>query len=104
MSADDFRGQLEETARRVLDSLGQGAPDKPRGGRTAWDLKMELKVSHTVLHMALGMLVERGRVVLRPDQLTHIVEPAPRPHAEAGEARAEAEPASLTETSPRAER
>lgn len=64
----DPRAEVAQAAERVLESLS-------RGRRTAWELKLELKVSHTVLHMALGALLERGKVSLRADKLTYVVEP-----------------------------
>jgi len=67
--AEGFRQELEELSSRVLESLGGS-------GKSAWELKMELKVSHTALHLALGMLIERGRLTLAPESLTHRVVPA----------------------------
>lgn len=64
----DPRAEVAQAAARVLESLS-------RGRRTAWELKLELKVSHTVLHMALGALLERGKVSLSADKLTYVVEP-----------------------------
>lgn len=65
---------LEALASRVLEVLSK--PGAGREGRTAWELKMELKAAHTALFTALGMLVERGAVRLSPHELTVLVSPA----------------------------
>ena len=74
MEPSEFKKEIEETAARVLAALAHGR-------RTAWEIKLELKVSHTVLHLALGALLERGNIQLSPDKLTYLVEPvaAPQP-------------------------
>ena len=61
-------------AARVLEALTK--PGSSRAGLTAWELKMQLKAPHTALHIALGMLVERGAVTLTPAELTLLVQPA----------------------------
>ncbi len=61
-------------ASRVLEALTK--PGSSRAGLTAWELKMQLKAPHTALHVALGMLVERGAVTLTPAELTLLVQPA----------------------------
>lgn len=61
-------------AARVLEALTR--PGSSRAGLTAWELKMQLKAPHTALHVALGMLVERGAVTLTPSELTLLVQPA----------------------------
>lgn len=45
-----------------------------RPNRTAWELKMELKTSHTCLHLALGRLLERGAIRIEAEKLTHRIE------------------------------
>ncbi len=60
---DELRRSSEAAARRVLETLGAE-------GATAWDLKMRLKLSHTRLHLALGMLLERGAIRLDEERLT----------------------------------
>ena len=75
-----LRNEIDSTADNILKTVG--------AGMTAWELKMKLKVSHTKLHLALGMLVERGRVSLRPENLTLLVMPTEASHApKPGEAR-----------------
>jgi len=69
MEGDGFHQELESVCGRILSFMGTSE-------KTAWELKMELKVSHTVLHLALGILTERGQLTLRPDKLTHVVTPA----------------------------
>ena len=71
MNADDFQKEISKTGRKVLNLLSSA--QKPL---TAWDLKMTLKVSHTRLHLTLGALQGRGKITLRPDSLTYIVEVA----------------------------
>ncbi|OGR57232.1 MAG: hypothetical protein A2X36_15670 [Elusimicrobia bacterium GWA2_69_24] len=77
MNDPEFRKEVDATAARILESLGRLAPG--RAEKTVWELKMELKVSHTTLHLALGMLMERGALALRPDKLTYAVTPQPSP-------------------------
>lgn len=73
--SEDLRSQIETDAKNALESLKGGA-------KTAWDLKMALKISHTRLHLALGALVERGRVSLTPVEGTLKIEPIePAPEA-----------------------
>ncbi|MBI3296891.1 MAG: hypothetical protein HYZ75_01915 [Elusimicrobia bacterium] len=69
----DYKGELERLAAKVLESL-----TRPGGarGRTAWELKMELKVPHTSVFAALGILLERKAVDLTPQELTVLVTPA----------------------------
>ncbi|OIO05334.1 MAG: hypothetical protein AUJ52_13875 [Elusimicrobia bacterium CG1_02_63_36] len=55
--SEDLRSQIDGDAKNALEAVKNGA-------NTAWDLKMALKISHTRLHLALGALVERGRVSL----------------------------------------
>jgi hypothetical protein len=65
-----FGEEIEATARQILAAVSSGK------ARTAWDLKMHLKVPHTRLHLALGMLLAQGSVTLKPERLTYAVEPA----------------------------
>lgn len=74
MADQDFDRELEETSRRVLAALSPSDGRPPC--RTAWELKLALKVPHTLLHLSLGTLLARGKVSLRPDKLTYLVEPA----------------------------
>ncbi len=70
MMGTDIRKETDALAARILDTLASAENEL-----TAWDLKMSLKVSHTRLHLALGALQERGKIRLRPDSLTFVVEP-----------------------------
>ncbi|MFH2202897.1 MAG: hypothetical protein ABIJ96_07270 [Elusimicrobiota bacterium] len=70
MSGDDIRAEVDAAARKVMDVLQ--AAGKPA---TAWELKMALNMPHTRLHLALGALLERRSIRMRPDSLTYIVEP-----------------------------
>ena len=84
MAEKDWKGEIERTAREVLELLSAG-----RAG-TAWEFKMQLKVSHTPLHLALGMLLERGAISMSPDRLTYAVRPAgSEPASPGGEPRSE---------------
>lgn len=74
MTQQEFQAQVEETAGRILAALASGR-------KTAWDLKVELKITHTLLHLALGALLGRGRVRLAPDRLTYAVEAVAEPAA-----------------------
>jgi len=65
-----FVAELESTAKDILAAVESGK------ARTAWELKMLLKVPHTRLHLSLGMLLARGQVSVRPDRLTFVVERA----------------------------
>ena len=69
----DWKSEIETVAQKVLRSVSSGK------ARTAWELKMQLKVSHTRLHLALGILLERGSITMRPEKLTYVVEPAAQP-------------------------
>lgn len=79
MAERDWKGEIDRTARDVLDALGAGRAN------TAWELKMQLKVSHTRLHLALGMLLERGEIAMAPDRLTYSVRRAGEAPAAGGE-------------------
>ena len=70
MTADEFQTSVRATSEGVLAAL------KAEGPKTAWDLKIEMKASHTLLHLALGLLMAEGRVVLKPEGYTYLVEPA----------------------------
>ncbi|MEK7743731.1 MAG: hypothetical protein AAB578_05030 [Elusimicrobiota bacterium] len=62
-TAAEFSREVEDAAARVLGALSSSP-------KTAWELKMELKVPHTLLHLALGSLLARGKVSLRPEGYT----------------------------------
>ncbi len=64
---ESLSSQLKEDARNALEALGDNS-------KTAWELKMALKVTHTRLHLALGALVERGSISLTPIEGTFKVE------------------------------
>ncbi|MDE2293538.1 MAG: hypothetical protein KGL53_15765 [Elusimicrobia bacterium] len=72
-SPEDYRAELETLAARALEVLRRPGN---AGGRTAWELKMELKASHTAVFAALGMLLERKAVSLAPQDLTVLAKPA----------------------------
>jgi hypothetical protein len=59
--------EIKDDARDALKAVDAGA-------KTAWELKMALKISHTRLHLALGALVERGAVALTEDSGTFKIE------------------------------
>jgi hypothetical protein len=63
MDAREFQTLVDATAGRVAAALAS----EPK---TAWDLKMELKVPHTLVHIALGRLLGEGKVALRPEGYT----------------------------------
>lgn len=70
--SEDYKRQLEALAGRVLESLTRPGAH----GRTAWELKMELKAPHTSVFAALGILLARGAISLTPHELTVLVTPA----------------------------
>lgn len=70
-TAAEFSREVDAAADRVSAALSSGSP------KTAWDLKMELKLPHTLLHLALGSLLSQGRVSLRPEGYTLLVETLP---------------------------
>ena len=69
-TAAEFSLEVDAAAARVSEAVSSSA-------KTAWDLKMELKVPHTLLHLALGSLLSRGKVSLRPEGYTLLVEAGP---------------------------
>ena len=77
-TAAEFQDLLQHTSDRILRAL-----KPPNGGpptaRTAWELKMELKVPNSLLYIALGTLVRDERIVIEPHELTYKV----RAHATA---------------------
>ena len=72
MNSAEYKDAVESTAERVLSALSAGGAP---ASKTAWDLKIELKVPHTLLHLSLGLLLAQGRVALRPEGYTYAVEP-----------------------------
>ena len=74
MNSAEYKDAVESTAERVLSALSAGGAP---ASKTAWDLKIELKVPHTLLHVSLGLLLAQGRIALRPDGYTYAVEPVP---------------------------
>ncbi len=66
-TAAEFSSEVDGAAARVSAALSSSP-------KTAWELKMELKVPHTLLHLALGSLLARGKVSLRPEGYTLRVE------------------------------
>lgn len=74
MSSPDLKPEIFDLAGRILAQLNSA-----QAPVTAWDIKMRLKVSHTRLYLALGALLERGEIKLRPQDLTFLVETARAP-------------------------
>ncbi|MBI5244456.1 MAG: hypothetical protein HY922_12390 [Elusimicrobia bacterium] len=72
MATREFKDAVESTAGRVLAALSAGGLP---ASKTAWDMKIELRVPHTMLHLALGLLIAQGRISVRPDGYTYSVEP-----------------------------
>ena len=72
-----LKGDIDKAAARVIQALASGA-------LTAWELKMKLKLSHTRLHLTLGVLLERRDVGLEADDLTiRVTKSAAAPEAHA---------------------
>ena len=57
---EELRGDIREALAKIDE-----------GATTAWALKMALKISHTRLFLALGALVERGKISLTPENGTY---------------------------------
>ena len=68
MKAEEFSAHIQALSRRILDTLSPSAP------ATAWELKLKLKVSQSHLQLALGMLMQEGKVRVTPADLTYRVE------------------------------
>jgi len=60
--AEELTSAVRETSQAVLEALSAGP-------KTAWELKMRLKVAHSRLHMAIGVLVGEGKIEVRQDGL-----------------------------------
>ncbi|MFA6093252.1 MAG: hypothetical protein WCU88_13350 [Elusimicrobiota bacterium] len=69
-----FAEEIADLAERLDKSVAAGP-------KTAWDLKLELRVPHTTLHLALGRLLAQGRIRIQPDAFTLHVEAAAAPAA-----------------------
>lgn len=67
----EFRDLVYHTADRVVQALDSASGNG--SGRTAWDLKLELKTPAPLLYMALGVLVREGQIELEPHELTYRV-------------------------------
>ena len=92
-STAEFKTHVARTAERILQALDSPTPPQKaapadgadagpkqdeRGhtfenGRTAWELKMELKVPNSVLYLALGLLLQQDRIEIAPHELTYRV-------------------------------
>lgn len=66
--SEDLGSQVKKDSEAAWAVLKDGA-------KTAWELKMALKITHTRLHLALGALVERGRISLTSLEGTFKIEP-----------------------------
>ena len=72
--AADFKEHLRRTSDRIMQALD--APEGEHGTpveRTAWDLKLELKIPQSLLYLALGSLLREHRVELLSRELTYVV-------------------------------
>ena len=78
-TAAEFSREVEDAAARVRAALCASP-------KTAWELKMELKIPHTLLHLALGSLLAQGKVSLRPEGYTLRVSQDPADAAPSGAA------------------
>lgn len=66
MDAAEYGAAVAEVSERALEALKEP--------RSTWDLKIELKVPHTVLHLALGRLLAEGKIALRPEGYVLVAE------------------------------
>ena len=66
----DFDQSVRQTAERILAAVEAAPLSGNVKGLTAWDLKLELKVSNSALFLALGWLVRDGKVSLEPHDFT----------------------------------
>lgn len=58
---------IQSAAARTMDLLAE------RKTATSWQLKVALKLSSSVLYLALGVLYEQGKIRLEADDINYIV-------------------------------
>ncbi|MFA6584743.1 MAG: hypothetical protein WCS77_10635 [Elusimicrobiaceae bacterium] len=61
-----FKTAVLANADRILQELGAER-------KTAWDLKIKLHLTSSQLYIALGYLLSRGEIDLKPQDLSYIV-------------------------------
>jgi len=60
---------VQSAAERIYAVVSQS------GEASSWELKLSLKLHGTILNLALGHLLARGMITLRPDGLTLKIKP-----------------------------
>ena len=78
--SNEFKDLLNATAQRVLRVLDApaAAGGQASEGRSAWELKIELKVPNALIYLALGALCRDGLIEIAPRELTYRIK---RTHA-----------------------
>lgn len=72
--SSEFQDLLKQTSEKVLRAL-DASPDGPEG-RSAWELKVELKVPNALLYLALGSLSRDGVIEIAPRELSYRIKRA----------------------------
>ena len=62
-----FERDIIQTAEKIMQSI------PTEGELTSWELKTKLHLSSSMLYLALGFLLNQGKIKLSPDQLNYRV-------------------------------
>lgn len=62
-----FADVISDTSEKIMEIL------TVEGETTAWDIKMKLHLSSSILYLALGHLLSQNKIVLSPHDLTYRV-------------------------------
>lgn len=64
----NFNATVKETAEKIMSVLNE------HNQLTSWDIKMNLKISSSLLYLALGYLVKENKITIIPKGLIYQIE------------------------------
>ncbi len=68
MSEEILNQIIDETANKIISYLNESVKT------TSWDIKIKLRLSSSLLYLALGYLVSQGKIKVYSKDLMYIVE------------------------------
>ncbi len=67
-----FKENIDNVAARIYDFI----KDKPE--TTSWQIKLALNISSSVMFLALGVLMQNGKITVDPDGINYKIAKIPQ--------------------------
>ena len=67
-----FRENIENISARIYEFL----KDKPEA--TSWQIKLSLNISSSTMYLALGSLMQSGKITIEPDGINYKIAKTPQ--------------------------